>query len=273
MMTHNESTQIDFSSYIPYYVQLIGLIKGQITNGKWKPGDQIPGEPELCDQYHISRTVVRQALRELEMEGLIIRRKGRGTFVAQPKLNESLAQKLTGFYADMVAQGHIPVSKTLNHSIVPANDKVARWLEIAPGTKVFNIQRLRSIDGAPFQLVTSYIPCDLCPQLENIDLTNRSLYSFLENECGLFIARGRRTIEAVAANETEALLLEIERGAPLVRLDSISFLETGRPIEYFNAVHRGDRARFEVELVRVHGHGQTLPIDAELPGSNSQIRK
>lgn len=272
-MAQNEITQIDFSSYIPYYVQLIHLIKGQITNGNWRPGDQIPGEPELCDQYHISRTVVRQALRELEIEGLIIRRKGRGTFVAQPKLNESLAQKLTGFYEDMVAQGHTPITVTLNHSIVPASEKVARWLEIPPGAQIFDIQRLRSIDDAPFQLVTSCIPCDLCPQLEHVDLTNRSLYSFLENDCGLVIARGRRFIEAVAANDTEARLLDIERGAPLVMLDSISFLDTGRPIEYFHAVHRGDRARFEVELVRMHSHVQVLPAETELPDSNSQVRK
>jgi GntR family transcriptional regulator len=165
------------------------------------------------------------------------------------------------------------VTKTLNHSIVPANEKVARWLEIPTGTKVFDIKRLRSINDAPFQLVTSYIPCDLCPQLEQVDLNNRSLYHYLETECGLVIARGRRFIEAVAANETEARLLEIERGAPLVMLDSISFLENGRPIEYFHAVHRGDRARFEVELVRVHSHEQSLPVDTPLPDSNSQIRK
>jgi GntR family transcriptional regulator len=273
MMTQNEITQIDFSSYIPYYVQLIRLIKGQITSGNWKPGDQIPGEPDLCELYGISRTVVRQALRELEIEGLVIRRKGRGTFVAQPKLNESLVQKLTGFYEDMVARGHTPVTRTLNHSVVPATDKIAQWLEIAPGAKVFDIQRLRSIDDTPFQLVSSYLPFDLCPQLENVDLTNRSLYNFLENECGLVIARGRRYIEAVAANETEARLLEIERGAPLVMLDSISFLDTGRPIEFFHAVHRGDRARFEVELVRLHSHEQSMPNKSELPDSNSQFRK
>ena len=271
MMAQNELEKIDFSSYIPYYVQLIRLIKSQISNGVWKPGDQIPGEPELCDQYGISRTVVRQALRELEIEGLILRRKGRGTFVAQPKVNEGLAQKLTGFYEDMVAQGHVPVTQTLNHSVEPASSKIAKWLEIKPGNKVFDIRRLRSIDDTPFQLVNSYIPYDLCPQLENVDLTNRSLYNVLEKDCGLIIARGRRYIEAVAANETEAKLLEIEHGAPLVMLDSISFLENGRPIEYFHAVHRGDRARFEVELVRVHG--QTVPVETELPDSNSQIRK
>lgn len=272
-MTSTEPDQIDFSSYIPYYVQLIQLIKAQISSDTWKPGDQIPGEPDLCSQYHISRTVVRQALRELEIEGLIIRRKGRGTFVAQPKVSESLAQKLTGFYEDMTARGHTPVTEMLNHSVTAADSKVANWLEVPPGTRVFDIQRLRSIDNLPFQLVTSYIPYDLCPQLEHVDLTNRSLYSFLEKECGLIIARGRRFIEAVAATETEARLLGIEHGAPLVMLDSISFLDNGRPIEYFHAVHRGDRARFEVELVRVHGQNQPVhPADAGLPDSNSQIR-
>jgi GntR family transcriptional regulator len=265
-----EQNQIDFTSYIPYYVQLIRLIKAQINDGTWKPGDQIPGEPELCDQYHISRTVVRQALRELEIEGLIVRRKGRGTFVAPPKLNESLAQKLTGFYEDMVARGHTPVTVTLKQTREPASEKVATWLEIPRGTQVFDIQRLRSIDDTPFQLVTSYIPCDLCPQLGSVDLTNRSMYAFLESDCGLVIARGRRFIEAVAANETEAKLLDIEYGAPLVMLDSVSFLENGRPLEYFHAVHRGDRARFEVELVRVHG--QPKEFENDLPESNSLYR-
>ena len=270
-MAQNEVNVIDFKSNIPYYVQLIHLLRTQMNNETWKPGDQIPGEPELCTQYHISRTVVRQALLELEIEGLIIRRKGRGTFVAQPKVSESLAQKLTGFYEDMVAQGHTPVTTTLHHIAVAATEKVAKWLEVPVGTIIIDIERLRSIDNAPFQLVTSYIPRDLCPQLEHVNLTNRSLYNYLEIDCGLVIARGRRFIEAVAANDMEARLLEIDRGAPLVMLDSISFLENGRPIEYFHAVHRGDRARFEVELIRLHG--QDAPIDAELPDSNSRIRR
>ena len=82
-------------------------------------------------------------------------------------------------------------------------------------------------------------------------MTNRSLYEFLENDCGVFIAKGRRYIEAVLATEGEAALLDIERGSPLLMLDSISFLENGQPVEYYHAVHRGDRSRFEVELLRL----------------------
>src|SRR3990172_1139894 len=101
---------IVFESNIPYYLQLIDLLKEKIAQGTWKPGDQIPSEPELCSIYGVSRTVVRQALMELELEGLIIRRKGKGTFIAEPKINESLVQKLTGFYQDMVDRGHKPIT-------------------------------------------------------------------------------------------------------------------------------------------------------------------
>ena len=94
MVTLNKP--IDFDSPIPYYIQLIEMLKEKINQDELKPGDQIPSEPELCEMYGISRTVVRQALKEMEYEGLIYRRKGKGTFVAEPKISESLVQKLTG---------------------------------------------------------------------------------------------------------------------------------------------------------------------------------
>ena len=138
----------------------------------------------------------------------------------------------------------------LHHNVSPANEKVSRFLNINPGEKVIDILRLRFINEEPIQLVTTYIPFEICPALANVDLTNRSLYEYLETEGGVFIAKGRRYIEAVLANESEAALLGIERGAPLVMLDSISFSENGQPIEYYHALHRGDRSRFEVELLR-----------------------
>ncbi len=243
---------INFESHIPYYIQLMDLLKDQIHNKRWAPGEQIPGEQELCDTYGVSRTVVRQALRELELDGVITRRKGKGTFIAEPKINEGLIQKLTGFYQDMVERGLNPVTRVLHQSVVPATERVAEFLEIPIGTKVVDIERLRYINDEPILLVTTYIPFDVYPPLATVDLTNRSLYEFLEKEGGIFITRGRRYIEAVLANETEALLLGVERGAALMMLDSVSFSESGQPIEYYHALHRGDRSRFEVDLVRQH---------------------
>ncbi len=128
---------------------------------------------------------------------------------------------------------------------------MAHFLNIRTGEDVIDIQRLRYINSEPIQLVTTYIPFELCPSLATADLSNQSLYEFLENECGIVLAKGHRYIEAVLANENEAELLGIERGAPLLMLDSISYSEDGQPIEYYHALHRGDRSRFEVELVRI----------------------
>jgi len=125
----DSTTQIDFDSHIPFYIQLMEILKEQIRSGKWKPGDQIPGEQELCSIYNISRTVVRQALLELELDGVINRRKGKGTFIAEPKISEGLVQNLTGFYQDMVERGLKPVTQVLHQLVVPACEKVAGFLE------------------------------------------------------------------------------------------------------------------------------------------------
>lgn len=241
---------INFDSHIPYYIQLIDIIKEKIQLAEWVPGDQIPGEQDLCEHYQVSRTVVRQALREMEYEGVISRQKGKGTFISLPKISEGLVQKLTGFYQDMVERGLKPGTKVLHQDIIPSNDKIARFLNIKPGERVIDIQRLRYINEEPIQLVTTYIPYEICPELASVDLTNQSLYEFLEREYGIFITKGQRYIEAVLANDYEAALLGIERGDPLLMLDSVSYSESGQPVEYYHALHRGDRSRFEVELVR-----------------------
>jgi len=246
---------IDFNSNIPYYIQLIDVLKDKISSGDWQPGDQILSEPELCEVYGVSRTVVRQALREVELEGLVVRKKGKGTFVSEPKINESLAQKLTGFYHDMIERGLTPVTEVLVQRVLLAPKKVSEFLNLPPGAQVIELQRLRSVNDEPIVLVTSYLPEALCPRVAISDFSNQSLYDFLEHECGVMIAYGRRYIEAATATEFEATLLQVEPGAALLSLDSVSFLEDGTPVEYYHALHRGDRSRFEVELVRVRELG------------------
>jgi GntR family transcriptional regulator len=264
------ANRIDFNSHIPYYIQLVDILKERIRHNDLKPGDQLPGEFELCEQFGISRTVVRQALQELEKEGLIQRRKGKGTFVAPPKIDENLVQKLTGFYQDMTSRGQAPRTRVLRFEVIPASPKVADLLELAAGQNVFVIERLRSVNDDPIVLVTTYLPYHLCPDLERFDLSDQSLYAILEREFGLQISRGRRTIEAVSSNEREAELLGIAQGAPLILLDSVTYLANGTPIEYYHAVHRGDRSRFVVELVRAR-EGEKLSENinsVNLPESN-----
>lgn len=242
--------RIDRSSYIPYYAQLKDVIREAIEHGIWKPGSQIPGEPELCRVFDVSRTVVRQALTELEYEGVLTRVKGKGTFVAEPKLIGTYVQNLAGTYRDLVSTGHTPETQVLRQEVRPAVTKVAKYLEIEPSVSVIEIERIRSIKGTPILYGTTYLPYDLCPGIAKTDLTKESLYAELNRQYGYTIARGRRYIEAVLATKLEAELLGIEKGSPLILIDSISYLEDGTPIEYFHIVHRGDRERFVIDVVK-----------------------
>jgi GntR family transcriptional regulator len=268
---------VDFDSPLPYYVQVKQGLQRRIAQGDWKPGDQLPGEKELCDTCGVSRTVIRQALREMEYEGLIVRLKGKGTFVAEPKIVEGLFQKLTGFYQDMVARGHRPRTHVLKQALVPADPDVAMRLNLSPGTDLIQIDRLRFVEDEPIVLVTTYLPNALCPKVLHADLTDRSLYAFLEEEYGLLIARGHRTIEAVPANEVEAKMLQVEKGGPLLLLDSVSYLQDGTPIEVYHALHRGDRSKFEVELVRIEERGARKALLgndlAELPPGSALVQR
>ncbi|UCB47125.1 MAG: GntR family transcriptional regulator [Spirochaetota bacterium] len=247
----NDTMIINKESPIPYYYQLKMYIKGEIDAGKLEPQQKIPSEAELCGRFDISRTVVRQAIKDLQNEGYLNTEKGKGTFVARPKIVGGLVQSLTGFYEDMVKRGFKVSTEIIRQELEGASQKVAGALRISVGTSVVVITRLRKLNGEPSVFVSTYIPEDLCPDLLHEDIKDQSLYTILENKYGITIHKGHRYIGVSLANEYEAQLLHIEVGSPLIELDSTSYLEDGRPLEYFHALHRGDRTKFEVELFRL----------------------
>jgi GntR family transcriptional regulator len=267
--------KIDHDSAIPFYIQLREMLEAYILGGELQPGDRLPPEQELCKTYDVSRTVVRQTLQEMENKGLIIKRRGKGSFVAKPKIRESLVQKLTGFHQDMVEQGLTPRTEVLHHEVEPAKAAVAMHLDLKPGTPVFNIERLRFVKDEPIVLVRTYLPYTLCPGLADVNLNDRSLYAALEDDFGLMLSYGQRTIEAVVAGEREAKYLGVNQGSPLIVLESVSFLHDGTPIEYFHAFHRGDRSRFVVNLLRVREPEKAKIVvgdeEIALPNSNNLV--
>ena len=269
--------RVDRASPIPLHIQVKQALKDRIVRRTLKPGDLVPGDLELCEQFGVSRTTVRQGLSELAHEGWVVRERGRGTFVAPPKLTERAVERLSGFFDDMVLLGYPPVSHVLRQLARAADEQVAARLNLKPGDLIVEIERLRFVEDEPVVLTTTYLPHALAPGLETADLTRRSLYEYLGTECGLRLARGRRTIEAVAADARQARLLRIRKGAPLVFLQSISYLGDGRPIEYYLALHRGDRSRFEVELMQDSGQHElsNTPADriVQLPPGGGSVRR
>ena len=246
--------RIDQGSPVPYYYQLEQILIEDIEAGHFKSGDRLPSEHELCATFDVSRTVVRQALTELEMGGWVQRRKGRGTYVAPRKVPEYLFQNLTGLYEDVAARGGVLRSEVRQLEQIAAPASVAVELEMNEDDPVIVLDRLRFVDDdLPWVVAITYIPYELCPQLLNEDMTTQSLYAVLEDKYGIKISYGRRSVEAIRAPAAVARALGIRYGAPSLRLHSTSYDEHSRPVEHFVAHHRGDLSRFEVYLVRRRG--------------------
>lgn len=237
-------------SPVPLYHQVEEILYRWITE-RMSPGELLPSEKELCDIFQVSRSVIRQALGNLVNRGIIERQRGKGTIVVRPKINEYLMSKLTGFYSDMKSQGLTPVTKLLSKETVEAYDILAYYLDLRVGDKVIKIERLRYVEEEPILVVTSYIPYDLCPGLLEEDLENNSLYEILENKYNINLTWGERSIEAIPADSQDAKLLRVKKGSPLLFLRSITYTENNKPIEYYEAKHRADRARFITWLFKI----------------------
>ena len=242
--------RVDPSIPVPYHIQVYQALESIIQN-ELISGDQLPGEPRLCELFGVSRTVIRQAMDHLLRDGRIVRVMGKGTYVADTKIHEGIVARLTGFYEDMVEKGYTPVSQVLKLESYAAGMTIANRLGLNVGAKVIELRRLRFVNEVPIQIVSSFLPYSLCPKVLETNFAHGSLYAYLSDEYGLRIYEGTRTIEAVLATAEEAKLLNIAVGSPLILLDSVSYLRDGTALEYYRAVHRSDRARFEVNLIRV----------------------
>ena len=253
-----ERRVIDKGSAVPFYRQLKEILRADIELRNLRPGDRLPGDHELCERYGVSRPVVRQALSELQYEGVLERIKGRGTFVVPQLTSQSLVQSLTGLHEDVAALGRTLRSEVRTLRVTGAGGDVAARLEVPEGTAVVEIERLRFVDQEPWVFAISHVPAALAPDLVDQDLREQSLYALLERRYGLRLVRSRRAVEARSASPALARDLGIARHAPVLKLTNVSVGADNRPVETFVAYHRGDRSRFEVELRRASG-GRAVP--------------
>ncbi len=236
---------------IPLYYQLKEIIRNLIESGQLKPHDQIPPEDELCRRYGVSKTTVRQALNELAILGLVRRVQGKGTFVAEPRIEQG-PQELTSFSQEMSRRGLRPSSRLLVLELVEPVAKVERELQLEAGQLVVCVKRLRLADDEPMGLQTAYLPAELVPGLWEAEerIGTGSLYEHLERHYGLIPSYARETHYAVTLDELEAELLQVEPGSVGLAGERTTFLESGRPLEYVHSVMRGDRFKVVLNLVR-----------------------
>jgi GntR family transcriptional regulator len=241
------SEQIDRNSPVPFYFQLQNQLVEQIVSGAWKVGDRLPSEPAICEHFGVSRTTVRQALAELESEGLIRKEKGRGTFIAQPR-SSWLLQSAHGFYDEAARTGHTVTSRVLRREIEELPEWACEALKVSHGCRGLTLERLRWVDGRIAMYVITHLPLELSEVVFAADLERGSLYQVLEERAGLVVVGGRRVVEAVRAEDGLAALLEVDSGAPLLFVESASWNAQAQPFECYRAWHRADRTKIEVHV-------------------------
>jgi GntR family transcriptional regulator, N-acetylglucosamine utilization regulator len=232
---------------VPLYYQLRCALMDSIEAGRWQAGDQLPNEGQLAQNFGVSKITVRQALQELAALGYIRREQGRGTFVSTPKIDQG-PRELTSFTEEMRRHRLSASSRVLERTISTADARLAETLELHEGEPVFVLKRLRLADGEPMGIQTAHIPVALAPELVNEDLEKASLYEVLRTRYGLDPGRAREVYFAVSADEQTAGLLGIVPGSPVLAVERITLLPTGKPFEFVKSTMRGDRYSIILDL-------------------------
>jgi len=237
--------KLNRNSHIPLYYQLQQILEKLVENGEFDNSQPLPTEEELMKTYEVSRTTVREALRGLLDKGVIVKKQGVGSFIAQEKITEVLPG-LVSFSSEMSARGFCVRTKVLKIQEIKPSPKVARGLNLSNDVTVLRVKRLRFVDEKPIVISTSYLTCGYDPK----DNFEGSIYKILEEKYGVSISYGEAIIEACLSDEYESRLLNLEKGSALLGITWRSFTEDNTPVEYSEAIFRGDSYKYVVMLKR-----------------------
>jgi GntR family transcriptional regulator len=211
-----------------------------------QPGDAIPSERQLSIDFAVSRLTVRAALDDLVREGYLVRRRGAGTFVAEPKVAKGI--DINSFSDDMRERGMLPASRTLDLRVVPAGARLGRILHVSPAEPVVAVKRLRLADGEPMAIELLHVRQSLVPGLTAADLEENSFYDLLTTRYDLSIVGGSQTIEPTVTNEEESSALGVPLHSPALLFERVTRSASGDIVEFTSSTYRGDRYRLVTEL-------------------------
>lgn len=234
---------------LPLYSRVEAVLAGEITDGGLKAGDQLPTEDSLIARFEVSRITVRRAVQNLVARGMVEIRRGKGTFVAAPKITQELTE-LSGFVEDMHALGRKPTARVIGKEIVTADTTVASHLALTKGERVVRIRRIRLADGVPLSFDETYLPLKIGSKIITNNLKVEPIFSLLERKYGVPLIEAEYKLEAVAAEAEVAAALRVKQGSPIFRIERTSYSSGGRPVDYEKLYYRGDLVRFVTRLAR-----------------------
>lgn len=233
---------------IPVYVRIRESIREEITKGLLKRGEKLPPEHELASRYSVSRMTIRGSIEDLVNEGLLYRRHGVGTFVAFPHLQRDHT-RLTSFFDKAEEDGVEVRAELLSLEVMPAKARIARALDLPPGSRVIRIRTLRYADNVPITIHEAYVPQKPFANIVNENLEAQHLWTLYE-KCGYKVKRAVQRLEAREADREIAELMKLREGAAILFKERTVYAEDGTPIEFTYCYNRGDAYSLTVALER-----------------------
>ena len=234
---------------LPLYAQIKDALREEICNGSLQQHERIPSESELGKHYGVSRITVRRALSDLENEQLIFKVAGKGAFVAKPRPFQK-TERLQGFGEAMQRLGITVINRVVSIADVAASSKVAPRLQVAEGSPLTEIRRVRHADGKPISLDVTYVRRILGTRLRQEDLATRDIFLIIENDYARPLDHADLVVEADVANEALVRQLEVPVGAPILRVERLAWAKDGQAIDFEYIYYRGDSFRFELRAER-----------------------
>jgi GntR family transcriptional regulator len=216
-------------AHLPNYQRIRRALREELEKGAFAPGDRMPTERELVERFGVSHMTVRHAIDGLVRDGLVVRRRGSGTFVVRTRPMSRSMQRLQGFSAEM--GGELVKSRVIRQREVRPPAEVAEALAMTINGLVVELLRVRTIDGVPASLQQAFIPVRLAPTLSRDEMTDRSLYEYLAAR-GVTLDRAEQRLFAVAAEPWQADLLEVEVSTPLLATERLSRDVDNQPVEF-----------------------------------------
>jgi GntR family transcriptional regulator len=209
----------------------------------------MPSESELCDWFGVSRITIRQALSDLQREGLIFKIHGKGTFVAKPKAYQNISS-LQGLAESLEQQGYEVINQVLSIEYFSAPPEITGRLALAPGSILAKIKRVRLVNREPVSLEVTYVPANIGRQLESADLVTRDIFLILENDLGIALGHADLAIDAILAESELARALNIEVNTPIMRIERLTHTEGGAPLDFEYLYYRGDAFQYRLRIDR-----------------------
>jgi GntR family transcriptional regulator len=233
----------------PLYYQIREALRARIVDGIYAPLGKLPSESEIMQASGVSRITVRQALRDLQKEGLIFTIQGKGSFVTQPKAIQELT-RLQGFAEAMGQKGYETHSRVIALESVRAGEKVAAALRLEPGAEVTELRRVRYLNRAAVSLDVSYFPPEVGRRLAQSDLAARDVFAILENDLGLPLLAADLTIDATLADGALSRHLGVPAGSAVLRIERLTCTTNQVPIDFEYLYYAGDAYQYRLRVER-----------------------